>query len=249
MNLTRRRFQRERIRWREKQISLRRKKERKTWSRLLDWWNRRQFYTFHTTEVITREEALPPREEQNVQESEQEYEWNNESESDFDIDDEVSIGSSQMDLEKELMDPLETIDEGSPLDDTMDTLETIDEEFPMDESPRLGSKPKIPFELQQASPAQAASSSTPAPQTTINRKGTVESISGSLESMDSIAESNWDPDDDASNVTPLVKNTRSPNDVFFVEHVKFLQVQTQPRRVEQVYTESTLTIRSTHNTN
>jgi len=56
--------------------------------------------------------------------------------------------------------------------------------------------------------------------------------------MDSLAESHWDPDDDASNATPLVKNTHTPNDAFFIEHVKFLQVQTQPRKVEQVYDES-----------
>ena len=172
--------------------------------------------------------------EQKIQTDEEEYEWNNESESDFDVEDEISIGSSEMDMEKDMMDPLETINEGSPMDDTMDTLETIDEEYPMDESPRLGSKPKIAVELEKAT-----SPSTPAPPSTIHQKGMIESISGSLESMDSIADSHWDPDDDSSNVTPLVRNIPHPTaDAFFVEHVKFLQVQTQPRKVEQVYTDT-----------
>lgn len=233
MHLTRRRFQRERIRWREKQRSSQKKASKpKLWSRLTDWWNRRKFYK--NIEVIPREQMLPLPVEQKIQTDEEEYEWNNESESDFDAEDEISIGSSELDMEKDnMMEPLETINEGNPLDDTMDTLETIHEEYPMDESPRLGSKPKIAVELEKATPP-----STPAPPATIHRKGTIESISGSLESMDSIADSHWDPDDDSSNVTPLVRNILHPiSDAFFVEHVKFLQVQTQPRKVEQVYTD------------
>ena len=50
-----------------------------------------------------------------------------------------------------------------------------------------------------------------------------------------MVESNWDPEDDASTITPLVTNICQPVDAFFVEHVRFLQVQTQPRKVEEVY--------------
>lgn len=65
--------------------------------------------------------------------------------------------------------------------------------------------------------------------------------SGSLESMDSLAESYWDPDDDeddtSSQVTPIAANGGHPDDVpdFFAEHVNFLRVQTRPRKVEEIW--------------
>ena len=106
----------------------------------------------------------------------------------------------------------------------------------IESGPRLVSKQKVTAGRKQTSLAQV----TPSPNTELQilKKDTVESVSGSLESMDSIAESYWDPDDEASNLTPLVRNTHNHTDIFFVEHVNFLKVQTQPRRVEQVYTET-----------
>ena len=67
------------------------------------------------------------------------------------------------------------------------------------------------------------------------RSRTKDLFQGSLESIDSLAESHWDPDDDSSQVTPKANNVAQPID-FFSEHVDFLRVQTQPRKVEVVWT-------------
>jgi hypothetical protein len=67
------------------------------------------------------------------------------------------------------------------------------------------------------------------------RNRTKDSFQGSLESIDSLAESHWDPDDDSSQVTPIANNVAHPMD-FFSEHVEFLRVHTQPRKVEVVWT-------------
>jgi hypothetical protein len=67
------------------------------------------------------------------------------------------------------------------------------------------------------------------------RNRTKDSFQGSLESIDSLAESYWDPEDDSSEVTPIANNVAQPID-FFSEHVDFLRVQTQPRKVEVVWT-------------
>lgn len=67
------------------------------------------------------------------------------------------------------------------------------------------------------------------------RNRTKDSFQGSLESIDSLAESHWDPEDDSSQVTPIANNVAQPYD-FFSEHVDFLRVQTQPRKVEVVWT-------------
>jgi hypothetical protein len=66
------------------------------------------------------------------------------------------------------------------------------------------------------------------------RNRTKDSFQGSLESIDSLAESHWDPEDDSSQVTPVANNVAQPSD-FFSEHVDFLRVQTQPRKVEVVW--------------
>jgi hypothetical protein len=66
------------------------------------------------------------------------------------------------------------------------------------------------------------------------RNRTVDSFQGSLESIDSLAESYWDPEDDTSQATAVASNRISPMD-FFVEHLGFLSLQTQPRQVEIVY--------------
>jgi hypothetical protein len=66
------------------------------------------------------------------------------------------------------------------------------------------------------------------------RNRTKDSFQGSLESIDSLAESHWDPEDDSSQVTPIANNVAQPID-YFSEHVDFLRVQTQPRKVEVVW--------------
>jgi hypothetical protein len=63
--------------------------------------------------------------------------------------------------------------------------------------------------------------------------------SGSLESMDSLVESYWDPDDaddeTSSQITPIATNGHLTAPDFFTEHVHFLRVQTRPRKVEVVW--------------
>lgn len=51
---------------------------------------------------------------------------------------------------------------------------------------------------------------------------------------DSLAESYWDPEDDASQATPIMTNLFRSS-AFFHEHVHFLRDQTQPRKVEVVW--------------
>lgn len=75
--------------------------------------------------------------------------------------------------------------------------------------------------------------STMPPKFTRNR--TKDSFQGSLESIDSLAESYWDPeDDDISQVVGNASATERSDD-FFYEHMHFLKVQTQPRQVEVVW--------------
>jgi hypothetical protein len=71
------------------------------------------------------------------------------------------------------------------------------------------------------------------------RSRTKDSFQGSLESIDSLLESCWDPEDDASLATPIVTNVARPID--FYEHVHFLRVQTQPRKVEVVWAKTATT--------
>jgi hypothetical protein len=68
----------------------------------------------------------------------------------------------------------------------------------------------------------------------LRRERTKDSFQGSLESIDSLIESYWDPDDVESTVTPVTGNVANFVD-FFSEHVHFLRVQTQPRQVEVVW--------------
>jgi hypothetical protein len=234
MRVRNRRFQRRRrLRlWRQRSIL----KKWGLFERISLWWNRRKFYTFHKDEVITEKHARTFPLVANEEEAD-EVEWNNESESE---DPEYSDTASKHDEKASSQagsdfgdhddgGTLVTIEEDAPFDDS---LETIEEEVPLDESPRLGSKPKIsPMRLSQPPPPL---SSPPAVRKSI-RNGAADSISGSLESMDSLVSSQWDPEDDASTITPLVTNTHPTDDAFFVEHVRFLQIQTQPRKVEEVY--------------
>lgn len=66
------------------------------------------------------------------------------------------------------------------------------------------------------------------------RRRTKDSFQGSLESIDSLIESYWDPEGDASLATPVATNFVQGFD-FLEEHVDFLKVQTQPRSVEVVW--------------
>jgi hypothetical protein len=63
---------------------------------------------------------------------------------------------------------------------------------------------------------------------------TKDSFQGSLESLDSLNESYWDPEDETSQATAVASNIAHQKD-FFVEHLGFLSVQTRPRQVELVY--------------
>ena len=89
-------------------------------------------------------------------------------------------------------------------------------------------------------PSKNAPSNQPSPlakQTSFNlidpfvRRRTKDSFQGSLESIDSLVESYWDPDEDGSLVTTNLVQSLD----FLEEHVDFLKVQTQPRSVEVVW--------------
>jgi hypothetical protein len=69
------------------------------------------------------------------------------------------------------------------------------------------------------------------------RNFTVDSFQDSVESMDSLVESYWDPEDDTSQATAVASNTGQGDHQtdFLLEHLNFLSVQTQPREVELVY--------------
>jgi hypothetical protein len=62
---------------------------------------------------------------------------------------------------------------------------------------------------------------------------TVGSFQASLESMDSVMDSHWDPNDETSQATERVANFHG--DKFLLEHLNFLSVSTQPQEVELVY--------------
>jgi len=71
----------------------------------------------------------------------------------------------------------------------------------------------------------------------IARSQTLESFQGSLESIDSLVESYWDPDDDSSHMEKIIPSLLGrQSSEFFNEHVNFLRGKTQPRNVEVVWT-------------
>ena len=218
-----------RRRWRS---SSERSNQNRLWRRFQQWWTRRQFYTFHKDEIITQKQVSHPFTDPKSTEKDEEAEWNNESES------EPTDGGEVL---NETADDLSSFASDADLEsDNVEALATIHEHSPLDSSPRLGSKPKIDVSEQLPDPPPPSPSPSPPPPSALKlyRNGTVgaiDSLSGSLESLDSLVESLWDPEDDASNITPLVKNTHKPTDAFFAEHVQFLQIQTQPRKVEEVY--------------
>ena len=102
-------------------------------------------------------------------------------------------------------------------------------------SPNVGKLPPLP--PRKAPPtmstpfARPPSLSVPDP---FLRRRTKDSFQGSLESIDSLIESYWDPEEDGSLATPVATNIVQTMD-FLEEHVDFLKVQTQPRSVEVVW--------------
>lgn len=67
---------------------------------------------------------------------------------------------------------------------------------------------------------------------TFRRSNSLNSCQKSIESMDSLLESCWDPEDENSQGTPLASNTGHNQPDYLVEHIGFLSSQTQPREVE-----------------
>ena len=141
-------------------------------------------------------------------------------------------------------------------DDEEPIFEVIAEAQPEAPLPRQGSSkqrpliqavpavppPRIPVLLPPLPPNKVPSflpsnlsrqSSIASPEPFIRRR-TRDSFQGSLESIDSLIESYWDPEEDVSLSTPLATNTVRSMD-FLEEHVDFLKVQTQPRSVEVVW--------------
>ena len=68
----------------------------------------------------------------------------------------------------------------------------------------------------------------------ITRSLSIDSARESVESMDSVTASYWNPGDETSESTEPASNTGYHAD-FLVEHLGFLSSQTQPREVEIVY--------------
>jgi hypothetical protein len=101
-------------------------------------------------------------------------------------------------------------------------------------SPRPVDKPPLPEFL----PRQSIPKTLPFPSkylpVALGRRRTKDSFQGSLESIDSLVESYWDPEEDSSLATPIATNRVESMD-FLDEHVHFLRVQTQPRSVEVVW--------------
>ena len=88
-----------------------------------------------------------------------------------------------------------------------------------------------------STPTQMAKVVTPTKSYDFVRSRTADSFQGSLESMDSLVESYWDPDDDEcteSQVTPIATNRIHTLD-FLNEHVEFMTDKTQARQVEVVW--------------
>lgn len=69
---------------------------------------------------------------------------------------------------------------------------------------------------------------------TFIRNHTIDSFQGSLESLDSLTESHWDPEDDSRQATNLMRNIANHPSEFFQEHVRFLKGKTHPRDVQLV---------------
>jgi len=74
--------------------------------------------------------------------------------------------------------------------------------------------------------------------TSLPRNWDMDSFQESIESMDSLVASCWDPEDELSQATAVMSNKRSEGmhqTSFLEQHLSFLSSQTQPREVELVY--------------
>ncbi|KAG7346496.1 hypothetical protein IV203_005564 [Nitzschia inconspicua] len=66
------------------------------------------------------------------------------------------------------------------------------------------------------------------------RASTLDSFQDSIESLDSVMDSHWDPDDNStSQITARITNCHG--DTYLMEHLNFLSVSTQPQEVELMY--------------
>jgi hypothetical protein len=195
------------------------------------WLNRRQFYTFQKGEEFTSNKQFLCLSNPNNYEDE----WNNESESDSD-------GEPYLVDHNMIRDFVQTKEKKScSATDRNETASLKDVPLACKlEQAQIGSKPMACPSNSKLRTSPPLSPLKATSRQTDGRDFAVGSPSGSLESMDSLVESQWGPDDDSSNVTPVVTNIPQPTlDAFFVEHVRFLQIQTQPRKVAEIYHDET----------
>ena len=64
------------------------------------------------------------------------------------------------------------------------------------------------------------------------RSKTSDSFQDSIESMDSVMDSHWDPDDDETSQAP---ERQINGEAYLLEHLNFLSVSTQPQEVELMH--------------
>lgn len=65
------------------------------------------------------------------------------------------------------------------------------------------------------------------------RSKTADSFQDSIESMDSVMDSHWDPDNEENSQTDQVHEVHE--DAYFLEHLNFLSISTQPQEVELMH--------------
>lgn len=65
------------------------------------------------------------------------------------------------------------------------------------------------------------------------RSKTSNSFQDSIESMDSVMDSHWDPDDE--DTSQANEGHKSPGDAYLLEHLNFLSISTQPQEVELMH--------------
>lgn len=66
------------------------------------------------------------------------------------------------------------------------------------------------------------------------RSSTLFSLQNSIESMDSVVDSHWDPDD-TSMSQAHTKSIKCHGDSYLMEHLHFLSISTQPQEVDLMY--------------
>jgi hypothetical protein len=226
------------------------RKRRGIWTGLLSWFRRRHFHSVHDESDDDKQERYSD-EDENVLEEEDEVE-----DDDDDDDDDVARDDMSGYLDVTIEDLTKGRPKESPLDPITEELSLASagrQRSPITElkSPSAmhfyRSRVTSPRTLNSAAAAIMPRSSPVSPNFSMVRvvkqqlqdskfvrTRTQDSFQGSLESIDSLVESYWDPEDDASHVTPVATNLARSSE-FFYEHVRFLRVQTQPRQVEVVW--------------